>query len=108
MAPSRRADGTVEVVAVRGVLLGAVREIVRDERAIDLRRGDSVVLYTDGVIEARGSGGLFGEQRLVDVLAAAPSGSPGELVDRVRAAVTAHQDVPQADDLAILALQLTA
>lgn len=62
----------------------------------------------DGVIEARGSGGLFGEQRLVDVLAAAPSGSPGELVDRVRAAVTAHQDVPQADDLAILALQLTA
>ncbi|MEU4366752.1 SpoIIE family protein phosphatase [Micromonospora chersina] len=103
----RRADGTVEVVAVRGVLLGAVREIVLDERAVDLRRGDSVVFYTDGVIEARGSGGLFGEHRLVDVLAAAPSGDPTELVARVRAAVTAHQDVPQADDLAILALQLT-
>ena len=42
-----------------------------------LRRGDSVVFYTDGVIEERRSGEQFGETRLRDLLAEGPVSSEG-------------------------------
>ncbi|MFI6133269.1 SpoIIE family protein phosphatase [Micromonospora sp. NPDC051141] len=103
----RRVDGRVDVVEVRGVLLGAFPTVTLDQSTIDLHPGDTMVLYTDGVIEARGADGLFGEQRLVAALATAPNGTPATMVERIRAAVTAHQTGPQTDDLAILAVQLT-
>ena len=49
-----RADGTVEAVGEPGTLLGVLPEVSLSDTAVQLRRGDLMVLYTDGVTEARG------------------------------------------------------
>ncbi|MCZ7439591.1 SpoIIE family protein phosphatase [Micromonospora sp. WMMC241] len=102
----RRADGRVEVINLPGVLLGAFPEVRLGRRSVALEAGDTVLLYTDGVIEARGPDGLFGEERLVELLRGASAGDPRRLVELVRDGVAAYQLGPVADDIAILALRV--
>ena len=68
--------------------------------------GEALVLYTDGVTEARRDGELFGEKRLLEVLGGAPGREPQQLVERLRAAVVDHADELK-DDLQIVALRRT-
>ncbi len=51
-----RADGTVEAVGEPGTLLGVLPDVRLSDTAIQLGHGDLLVLYTDGVTEARGPG----------------------------------------------------
>jgi hypothetical protein len=70
-----------------------------------LQPGDWLVLYTDGVTEARSpSGDWFGEARLVEFLrrAAAADQPPPETVRRLTRAVMAHQHGVLQDDASIL------
>ncbi|HMA47965.1 MAG TPA: SpoIIE family protein phosphatase, partial [Frankiaceae bacterium] len=77
----------------------AVRILVR------LAAGDNLLLYTDGVVEAHGADGLFGEDRLTGLLAGAAGQPAARLVDTVQQAVLAyHTGGP--DDLALLALRV--
>ena len=56
-----RADGTIERGDVAGPMLGAVESPRLEEAEIRLAPGDTLVLYTDGVIDARRPGGeLYG------------------------------------------------
>ncbi|MCI4064441.1 SpoIIE family protein phosphatase [Micromonospora sp. R77] len=102
----RRADGSVEVVSVPGMLIGAFAEVRVEQRPVHLAAGDTVLLYTDGVIEARGPAGLFGQERLVELVRGALHDDPEGLVAYVRAGVDAFQHGPAADDIAILALRI--
>src|SRR5581483_7089341 len=63
-----RRDGTAELVAVGGVILGPFPDVELEEVTLEIGSGDSLVLYTDGVVEAQGIGGFFGELRLLDLL----------------------------------------
>jgi serine phosphatase RsbU (regulator of sigma subunit) len=58
------ADGNVHPLSVRGLALGVDREQEYEDVRARLERGSSVVLYTDGVIEARADGELYGVDRL--------------------------------------------
>lgn len=71
--------------------------------------GDTLFLYTDGVTEALDAkSALFGEDRLVAALNAAPA-DPHSLCTVVRAAVAAFSEgVPQADDITVLAIRYLA
>ena len=71
-----------------------------------LAPGEAVVLYTDGVTEARRNGELFGEERLLEVLGTAPDRDPQHLIERLRDAVTAYADELR-DDVEILVLRRT-
>ena len=51
-----RADGDVEPVGAPGTLLGLVERLELEDRAAELRAGDTLVLYTDGLTEARRAG----------------------------------------------------
>ena len=59
-----RSAGTFEHVEPRGVLLGVCQDPVFAEETVDLRVGDTLILYTDGVIEQRADGRAFSEQHL--------------------------------------------
>jgi hypothetical protein len=76
----------------------------------DLEPGDAVLLYTDGVVEARtAEGELFGQDRLVDLLEreAAAEQSAEELLRRLVHAVLNHQAGGLRDDATLLLLQWT-
>ena len=77
---------------------------------MDLEPGDAVLLYTDGVIEARTPAGeLFGLERLADLAEReAASGQPAEeLVRRLVRAVLDHQASDLRDDATLLLVQWT-
>jgi sigma-B regulation protein RsbU (phosphoserine phosphatase) len=88
---------------------------VRDERAEvgteSLEPGDRLLLYTDGVIEARGPDGQpFGEQRLVDL---AERGAKDELptpetLRRLSHGVLEHQHGPPNDDATMVLAEWSA
>jgi phosphoserine phosphatase RsbU/P len=99
----RRADGGVEEVQVRGTLLGLVDDPPLAPIDLELAPGDTLLLYTDGVTEARG-GDVFGERRLLDLVRDAPAGVAA-IADHVETAIRAHTAGPLSDDIALLVVQ---
>ncbi len=75
-------------------------------REFDLAIDETLVLYTDGLTEARGNGELFGEERLLNALRGARDRHPQALVEHLRTAVLAYAGTLR-DDLEILALRRT-
>jgi hypothetical protein len=76
-----------------------------------LQPGDLVLLYTDGIVEARSpEGEFFGEQRLSDfVIRSAGAGYPApETLRRLMREVLAHQADQLQDDASIIALEWRA
>jgi serine/threonine protein phosphatase PrpC len=70
-----------------------------------LQRGDAVLLYTDGVVEARSpSGELFGLERLVDLVTRnlAAELPPNETIRRTVRELLAHQQAQLRDDATLL------
>ncbi|WP_237536029.1 GAF domain-containing SpoIIE family protein phosphatase [Streptomyces sp. SID3343] len=109
----RRADGRTQEVGVAGTLLGAIADVRLTEARFRLNAGDTLLMYTDGIIEAhshtpgRGPRGpLFGERRLHEVLAACHGLDAQATIDRVAAATLAHTGGPAGDDTALLALRV--
>jgi PAS domain S-box-containing protein len=101
-----RADGRVEEVGRPGTLLGPFPAVRVHDRAADLGPGDAVVLFTDGVTEARQGREMFGDARLRDLLAS-HAGAPADvLAGAVEEAVIAFHGGPAADDLAVLVVRV--
>ena len=71
-------------------------------------RGDRLLLYTDGITEARSPAGeFFGEQRLADFVAAAVAAgdTAPETVRRLMRHVLTHQADQLQDDASIVVLE---
>jgi PAS domain S-box-containing protein len=97
-----RATGEVEIVGRPGTLLGVFPEVELTDSAVDLRPGDTLVLYTDGVTDEQRDGEEFGLERLVDVLRATSGAAPDEIARAIEDAVLAFGPQAPADDLAVL------
>ena len=102
----RRADGSVEPVGTHGTLLGMLPDPELQDRSTDLRPGDTLVLYTDGLTEARAPNSMWGYAELAAAVRAAPMDGPGSLVDSLVASALGDRIAPR-DDLAVLALKLS-
>ena len=100
----RRAAAEVEELPAQGYLLGAFRDVSFSEEATVLYEGDALVMYTDGVSEARDAdGNFFGEERLKSAVAAAGDCSAEEIVQAIVTAVGRFTgSIPQADDMTVL------
>ena len=69
----RHANGALEKLEVGGLPLGIEPGAAYDTAAIDLRPGDALILYTDGVVEAFDEkGDLFGDERWLNAIRALP------------------------------------
>ncbi len=109
----RSGSGGVEPIGVPGPLLGILAEVQPPVSGTTLSPGEALVLYTDGVTEARyrtpeGVLDMFGEERLRSVLAPAISGSAAEIARTVESAVETFESGRPADDLAVLVLKVAA
>ena len=101
-----RADGTVEMVGEPGTLLGVLPDVRLSDTAVRLRRGDVLVLYTDGVTEARGPRGMFGTDQLAAVLASCAELDAKSVAARIESAALEIQEGNPRDDIAILAVRI--
>jgi phosphoserine phosphatase RsbU/P len=91
-----------------GTVLGVFCDIEFEEEEIELRNGDVLVAFTDGVIEARNPRGEeFGEDRLIDVLMKNPGLPAAELEKRIlRAVEDWTAEAEQEDDLTLLIIKV--
>src|SRR6185437_6969440 len=103
-----RADGTVSALDATGIVLGIDSGQVYDEVRAPLPVDASIVLYTDGVIEARRNGELYGFERLDALLAAESARSPAELARAVTEDARAFARGEISDDLAVVVIRRTA
>jgi len=97
--------GTVTPVGRWGVMVGAWADAAWEAVPVDLEPGDMLVLYTDGVTDARGAGVRFGEPRLREAVRSAAD--PSDAVARIGAALDAFEAGSRADDTAVLAIMRT-
>src|SRR5919109_1135558 len=101
----KTADGVVELRA-RGMPLGLMPGMAYEEKEATLEPGDSVLLHSDGVVEAHDAGReMFGFSRLKQTVDAAPGGRL--LIDRVLAELERFTgpDAEQEDDITMVTLQ---
>ena len=101
----KRADGTVEWVRTRpGMPLAAIEVAKYRVETLALGKGDTLLVYTDGVTEATNAAlELYGEERLE----AAVRASDAKSVDNVRADVDRFvAGAEQADDITLLAFDV--
>jgi phosphoserine phosphatase RsbU/P len=87
-----------------GLLLGSFEDPTFEDRETKLEPGDTMVLYTDGVTEARGPDGFFGEERLeASVGRPAPA---ARLAEDLLAGVLAFQGGFARDDIVVVVLRV--
>jgi serine phosphatase RsbU (regulator of sigma subunit) len=102
-----RDNGRVDVLDDRlGPLLGVLPDAAFTEADVILHGGDALILYTDGVIEARPPGGeFFGEERLAGVVASCTGRTADGIARRIELAVIDHVGGTPDDDIAILVVR---
>jgi PAS domain S-box-containing protein len=102
----RHPDGAVEIVRCSGTLLGVVEEPEYHEQVFTLEEGAALVLYTDGVTEARGTADFFGDRRLHELLRDCGGLDADAIAARVEDAVLDFSAGMATDDLAVLVLRV--
>jgi sigma-B regulation protein RsbU (phosphoserine phosphatase) len=86
-----RQDGTSQLLEHGGLPLGVLEDARYSESIVEFLPGDVLVLYTDGVVEARSvTEEDFGFARLEQIVRAAREGSAREIVEAVISAVRDH------------------
>ena len=100
-----RADGSVEPVPARGTVLALLEETTYTSVHVELAEGETLLFYTDGVPEAPGRRGRFGDDRLREVLRTTGSCDARAQVESVAVALASHLGDRPHDDIAILAVQ---
>jgi serine phosphatase RsbU (regulator of sigma subunit) len=102
-----RGTGEVEEADTRGTLVGALPEVTARSATVHLAPGETCLLYTDGITEARGGplgAAMFGEERLRTALAECV-GLPAEaVVERMQMLAGAWVGTGPHDDMAVVAI----
>jgi len=101
-----RADGRVEILEGDGMPLGLFEDAEQGRLELELRTGDVLFFYTDGVTEARGADLSCFEDRLADGLAAVAGQSAAKIVRAVQELVTSFSSGELKDDVTILAVRV--
>jgi len=102
----RGATDTLDTLDSTGPLLGTLETATFKEKQVEIRRGDILALYTDGITESMNEAKeLFGEDRLRDVIRSRKEGSAAEIVRGIRETVGAFSGGESDDDLTVVVIK---
>ena len=104
----RGGDGSFHIVKDRhGMVLGGLMRSRYTDYELELKPGDAIFVYTDGVPEANNaSGEFYGIERLENTLNRVAACSPKEILQEIRKDVDAFAgDAVQFDDMTMLCLE---
>jgi len=107
--PSKCAIGTVEELRATGMPLGLLPEMTYDEQEAMLNTGESILVYSDGLVEAHNPAGeMFGFPRLRTM--ACGLGSGAELIEHLRGALADFTGPgwEQEDDVTFMTVERTS
>ncbi|MBN1894390.1 SpoIIE family protein phosphatase [bacterium] len=102
-----RPDGKTECLTEGGIVLGMMPDMVYQTGCVSLNAGDRIVLYTDGVTEAKNKDDVeFGEDRLKDLVIRNAALSSDPLIESIVYGVNAFSsDLDQRDDITLVVLK---
>jgi serine phosphatase RsbU (regulator of sigma subunit) len=107
-----RTDKNIERLTEGGLVLGFLPDQKYAQQTTTLKPGDILVLFTDGITEARTPDKesvedmLFGEDRLVRVIRENASVSAREIQAAILQAVSVHtKNTPQGDDITLVVIK---
>jgi serine phosphatase RsbU (regulator of sigma subunit) len=104
-----RENGTIDKLEPSGTMIGAFDINTWSESSTTLDRGDLLFVFTDGVTEAQGPQGLFGDERTEKIAVELRDSPPDEIVQEIRKRLdTFAEDVPQSDDITMLMVKRDA
>ncbi len=101
----RRGDGSIEKLSdMHGPVVGAVEGIYYKESRNILNDNDAIILFTDGVTEARDKNQvLFNDNRLLEVIRANNFDDTETITNAIYSAVKNHESgTEQSDDITLL------
>jgi phosphoserine phosphatase RsbU/P len=102
-----RAGGEVEKVDARGRVLGPFADLASVDRVVRLDPGDALLLYTDGVTDARGTAdGFFGEGRLRETLSSCAGSTADDTVKAIDRKLREFHGGRPRDDIAFVVLRV--
>lgn len=101
----RRGDGRVDERGLGGRLLGVLAEADVAEERFALHRDDVLVLYTDGLVEARQGLDLLGQRAVEELLGASVGHTPAALAAALEAAAVDASAGCLQDDVAIVVVR---
>jgi serine phosphatase RsbU (regulator of sigma subunit) len=97
-----RRGGAAEWLPATATVLGMFDDWDCQLGRVALAPGDVLAAYSDGVTEAEGGEGTFGEERLLEAVRARGGDGAQAVVDEVLARVQAFEDGQATDDLTLL------
>ena len=108
LALVRRRDGRVQTFGRPGTLLGLLPDPELHDSHRLLRAGDCLILFTDGVTEARSQTdrALYGDGRLRDFIAGLDEDGADQIADAIQHAVLAFSGAGISDDTVTLVLKV--
>jgi serine phosphatase RsbU (regulator of sigma subunit) len=104
----KRADGRFEVIKTKhSLFIGGMDDVTYKEYELDLKPGDKIFVYTDGLPEATDSAGeMLGMDRMTDALNEYLDEKPRPLIEGMRESVNKFvQDAEQFDDITMMCLE---
>ncbi|WP_407451984.1 SpoIIE family protein phosphatase [Fibrobacter sp.] len=104
----RNKNGSAEFIPSKSsVVMAAMENTIYKQQSYDLKPGDTLFLYTDGVTEATNHDNeLFGDNRLLDIIKKSGDLTPAETCTLVKKEIDDFvQDVPQFDDITMLTIK---
>jgi sigma-B regulation protein RsbU (phosphoserine phosphatase) len=100
-----RADGAVERLVPGGAVLGVFPDAIYEQDSVQVRSGDRLIFFTDGITEARRADDEeFGEARLIDVAVENRACSAPALQARLAEAVATFTGGVFQDDATLIVL----
>lgn len=106
--PAVNTTGSFELFKdTHGLVAGGYAGVKYTDHEIQLSKGDTVFVYTDGVPEATNAEGkMFKDTRMLEALNKKPDASPREILDMVKSSVDEFVgDAEQFDDLTMLCIK---